>query len=315
MIESSAAPTNGLKVAEVSVVVPTMANTERRASLLRAVESIGLASDRPVQVLVVVNGQRWSQGVIDDLRALRQVRCLQIPEGSLPKALAHGRAAVDTPYFAFLDDDDELTLGGLDARLRAMLADPSCDLVASNGWRELQGQRTRAMQNLANVEADPLAALFVENWLASCGGLYRTASIPQAYFDDPHDFAEWTWLAYCLALDRKRVRVVDVETFVIHDSVVSRSKSDAYRASYKRLFERMLERKPPPAVRRWVSAKLGEALHDLSDEALGAGALADAVRFHLRSLLQTGGRRYLAYSRHIAFAMLSRRSRPSPHSR
>lgn len=299
--------TSACETAEITVVVPTMANTERRASLLRALKSIGQASDRPVNVLIVVNGQRWAQEVIDEAGALPQVHCLQISEGSLPKALAHGRAAVDTPYFAFLDDDDELTSGALDARLRIMEADGACDVVVTNGWRELQGQRTRAMRNLTSVEADPLEALFVENWLASCGGLYRTASIPQAYFDDPHDFAEWTWLAYCLALDRKKVRVIDVETFVIHDSVVSRSKSDAYRASYKRLFERMLERMPPPAVRRRVSAKLGEALHDLSDEALARREVVAAWRLHVGSLMQTGGGRYLAYSRHILRALVRRR--------
>ncbi len=303
---SSASGPGADGAARISLIIPTLADTARRASLRRAIDSAARASVQPVQILVVVNGQRWDPEVLAQLERWPLVRCLQIAEGSLPKALAHGRAAVQTPYFAFLDDDDELLPGALDARLQVMEAGPPCDVVVSNGWREIAGERTRAMQHLDAVEANPLAALFTENWLASCGGLFRAAGVPQRYLDDHHDFAEWTWLAYCLAIDGVRLRVLDAETFVIHDTAQSRSKSAAYRASYMHLFERMLSRKPPPAVRRLVSARLASTLHDMADKALGQCRMRAAWTYHVRSLALAGGMRYLTFSRRLLRASIAR---------
>ena len=92
----------------VSVVIPTLGQREREAWLRRAVASV--LDQRGVRAvpLVVLNGAQPSPAVECWLRAEPRLRLVTREEANLPLALLAGRRAVDTPFFATLDDDDQL---------------------------------------------------------------------------------------------------------------------------------------------------------------------------------------------------------------
>jgi hypothetical protein len=64
----------------------------------------------------------------------------------------------------------------------------------------------------------------------------------------------------------------------------------------------------PGDVRETIRGRIGEACHDVSDVCLRERRWFDAWRWHLRSLCQRRGWRYLAYTRYLLFA------RRAPHT-
>ncbi|MBC7820654.1 MAG: oligosaccharide flippase family protein, partial [Planctomycetaceae bacterium] len=225
---------------ECTVIIGTMAAENRQSSLLRAIDSIVASTRKQVEVVVVVNGNRAHAPLLALLRERAGVRVLLQAEGSLPKAMHRGRVAVRTPYFAFLDDDDEYLIGGLDVRLEALQARPDASLVTSNGYKRRHGREALMLRNLSNVAADPLGAFLLENWLPSCGALYRTSRVSAEYFADIQKYFEWTQLAFRLVSNGHVVAVVDEPTFRIHESEVSESKSTEYLEAHPAILEDLL---------------------------------------------------------------------------
>lgn len=289
---------------DVEIVIPTLASVERRLQLLRAIESVFEAAQyASVRVIVCVNGSHYDERTVSELRHEPRVSVHQFNFASAPRASAEGRRRVTARHFGFLDDDDVLLPGAIDLRLDTLRKAPSdVDVVISNGIRRIGGMDRPMLDDLASAVSNPLRALIHQNWLPSCGALFRTERIGQAYFDAYHDFAEWTWIAYQLAIDGRRLVACDAPTFIVYDTPRSLSKSQIYRDSYIQLFQRMLNRKPPADVRQLIQRRLAAALHDASTDRLKAGELQAALRFHLRSLFHLGGWRYLSYSRHILSA-------------
>lgn len=281
----------------VAVIIPTTCEAKRWASLQRAISS---ARDQAatVTVIVVVNGARFDEAHYRTLQQDPRLTVVYREEGSAPLAQRFGRSLVEEEFFAFLDDDDEYLPQALWQRYQPFLTDASLAFVASNGFRHVGGTDTLVVRDSAAIEADPLAALARENWLASCGGLFRTASVAASYFDDPVPFLEWTYLAYKLGLDLK-MRFVDVATFRIHDTPASLSKSVAYREAELAVLSRIDALRLPPHVRRMIRRKRGRVFHDLSWQARCEGRLGAAWRCHLQSLVLPEGWRYLGYSRKL----------------
>ena len=284
----------------VSIIVPTMATAERAVSLQRAIDSIRTSSTKPVMVIPVVNGQRFSPGVCAWLKGQTDLHYIQIEEGSLPLALLEGRLRVQTEYFGFLDDDDEYLPGTLDAKIDALMAHPNLDIVISNGYRQSQGIQSVFHPDIGGVIKDPLGTLFERNWLASCGGLFRTRSATVHFFENPHPYAEWTWLAFRLCMAQKKLGAIDIPGFRIHDTPGSLSKTTAYQQSYFSLFERMLQAKPPHRIASRIRNYVSAAYHQVSEDELRRGNRFGAFKAHLRSIMSSPrGLRYLSYTRHL----------------
>lgn len=294
----------------VSIVVPTMANARRETQLVRAVQSISEATARPVKIIACVNGDQWTQSAVNFLAHRDGVELHMLPKPSLPDAIAHGRRVVTTPFFGFLDDDDELLPGSLDRKLNLLSADQGLDVVCGNGVRRRFSGDEPMFSFLRDAAPDPLMAMFREIWLVSCGALYRSSSIPVSYFEDQSKFAEWTWLAFCLALDGKKLGFDDRPGFIVNETSGSLSKSTGFSEAYLALYQRMLNRRPPQAVRREILKRMANAAHDMSDAAYMRGDLRAAGRHHLASLSYPGGLRYLGYTLRLARLALGRRQRP-----
>lgn len=286
---------------KITIIIPTTCLATRAESLRRAIASVQAAGPSGTAIIVAVNGPYVSPELLAELNLRSDLQVVCFEEGSLPKTLARAVALVDTDYFGFLDDDDELLSGGLDQRLALLQSQPTADIVLSNGYLHTGDGDQDYLHHLDNVPHDPLAAFFIENWLPSCGALFRRASVGAAYFENYHQYAEWSWLAFRLALDKKRFGIVNTPTFRVYaDTPGSLSKSSAFRDSYISLYQKMLAANPPCHIRNIIQKKLANAHHDVSSHALAAGRLRECVRHHVRSL--RSGLRFLPYTRHIIAA-------------
>lgn len=281
----------------VTVIIPTTCEHTRGAVLCRAIGSVAgqLAGDG--RVLVVANGPRVDEDVLQTVRAMPRVAVERLAEGSVARAQLCGRLAVRTPFFSFLDDDDEYLPGAIELRLAALQADSALDALVTNGYLRGGDADSRVVDD-PMAATDPLRALLRTNWLASCAGLFRAATITPDYFDGQTRFFEWTLLAYRLAVTR-HVRFVDVPTYRIHASARSASKSRPYREALPVVLRAIARLELPADVRRAVRRKIGRAEHDLAASCLREGEWAQAARHHVRSVLAPGGLRFVLYSRKL----------------
>lgn len=281
----------------VSTIIATMAAPERAELVRRAVLSVRRSSALPVAIIVVVNGNRADPELLAWLRAQHDVQLEILARPSLPNALLRGRELVRTPYFSTLDDDDEYLGNAIDLRLEA-IRDSGADVVVTNGFRYCSGTMGRSYDTLEKVPANPLEELFRTTWLHNGNALYRSESVGAAFFANHHAYAEWTWLAFNLALRGKRIAVLETPTFIYYDTPGSLSKSAAYRDAYMSLYRRMLDANPPPAVVRHIKRRIQAGWHDLSCHALDQGRRLEALRCHLYSLA-AGGLRYFSFGRRL----------------
>ena len=282
----------------ITVIIPTTATGNRQASLLNAIHSAGAQSGASTKILVVVNGQRFDPVLFAVLRSRQDIKVAVLPVGDLPGALFAGRQLVDTEFFCFLDDDDEILPNGLATRLRALTECPDVAFVATNGYYRSKGEDQVRMSDADMVSADPLLAMTDKCWLASCGGLYRTSLVDVRAFADVPRFLEWTYLGLKLGSTR-RMLFLDEPTFRINDSEDSLSKSVDYRAGSVTALKAALDLSLPRRITRRLRTRLSAAHHVLAGDYLCVNKLRLAWAHHLASLAQPGGVKYLLFSRRL----------------
>lgn len=289
----------------VSIIIPTALDERRAKSLETAVLSVRQNKSVDAVPVIVANGRARDSRAFANWKRDPRIRFYYIEEPNPAAAVRHGRQHVDTPYFGFLDDDDYYLPGALDVRVTEIERESDSksghDVVVTNGWLESRTGRKPCFERLEQFNGDPLTALPGTNWLASCAGLYRTATVGPDFFDGSVRYMEWTVTAYRLALNC-RILFSDQRTFVINDTENSLSKSTDYKRGVVDAFRVILSLPLPSHIRAVVQHKYAFALHGLSSSALARGAINEAWNAHWRCLLQPGGLRFLGYSRHIAAA-------------
>jgi hypothetical protein len=273
--------------------------------LLWAIDSARQQEGVQVKVIVVVNGERFDALCFEHLKAMPGLEVLYRSEGNAPLAQLAGRLAVDTAFFAFLDDDDEYLPHTLRARIQPLLDDPTLDFTVSNGYRRVAGEDQIVIRSPERVRQHPLSALAEKNWMASCAGVFRTETIAAEYFRDPAPYMEWTYLAYRLGA-ALRMHLVDVPAYRIHDSAGSLSKSDAYDDAEVEVLHRILGLPLPAEVAQAIREKLGRVHHACSVRHLERRRMRLAWSHHVRSLAYPGGASYLLYSRRVLMACILR---------
>lgn len=295
-----------LRRPDVSIIMPTMARRERAASLARAIHTVVSQEGAHGIPLVVVNGDAAPE-VLEPLRRRADIRLVVRDEANLPQALRAGRALVDTPYFAVLDDDDELLPGALRTRLDALAQAPGADVVVTNGFLAGAGRRVLNVDDFQRICADPLRMLLERHWLPPCAGLFRTRAVTLDFFEEIPRYREWTYLALRLAL-ALRICFAEQPTFVYRtDTPDSLSKSRAYCLAGPAAIRRMLELQLPDDVRATLRVRLAGDLHSASTRELDDGNFRAAWRWHLKSLAEPSGWRYLPYARNLLLGPLTRR--------
>jgi hypothetical protein len=279
----------------VSVIIPTTAEKRRAESLWRAIESVRAQRHGSAEIIVVVNGNRWDPGLLQQLQSA-PLNLIRLTEPSLPGAILRGRQAVGSDYFAFLDDDDVYLEDALESRIQA-LESSGADFAVSNGWN---AHGEAVIPDVRAAQRDPLRSLLTRNWLASCGGLYRSATIPAGLFDGLVKYYEWTVIAFQLLMAGKKVCFVERETFRLSDTAGSASKERSLEAlrNAVTVVEYVFAR-APREVRRGMSGKRAAAYHDTSAQYLDSGDYSEAWRMHAASVAK-GGWQYLSYTCHLA---------------
>jgi hypothetical protein len=176
-----------------------------------------------------------------------------------------------------LDDDDEYLPGAIDTRLAEFRRRPNLDVVVTNGWRKtVDGRDEVALSDLSRAAPDLMRALFRQNWLASCGGLFKSSRVDVEYFKRYHSYLEWTWLAFQLESAALDIGVLNEPTFRIFETPDSASKSPAYAEATLVLYERMLSMTARPDIRRLLEYRIQNQWHMRSTEKLRTGDVSGA---------------------------------------
>jgi glycosyltransferase involved in cell wall biosynthesis len=295
----------GSDVEAVSVIMPTRVLKERGALLRRALESVLAQQGVRVVPLVVINGPAVDPALATELRADRRLRVATLEQADLPAALRAGRSLVDTVWFAELDDDDVLLPGALAARVRALEERPECQAVVTNGLiRDSRGDSLH-VPDASIVQRDPLRALLKRNWLLPGSWLCRTESVGLGVFEGMPRFAECTYLAIRLAT-KHQMRFLDSPTVVWHtDSPLSVSRSRDYVLGQGAALRRILELELPSDVRAAYRTRVSSAYHEVARLHLREGTLREAWRWHIQSLGESGGWRYVPFARRLVHAWWS----------
>jgi Glycosyl transferase family 2 len=294
---------------DVTIIIPTTCEAGRGAMLQRAIASAMAQPLVGVRVLVVVNGKRFDAALYDGLRRRGDLTVVYEERGSATRAQHIGRRLVETPFFGFLDDDDEYLPATLQTRLQPMLDDPTVACTASQGYREVNGVDLLFLGPLDELRRDSLRALTRYNWLPAAGGLFRTALVPPGMFSAEPTYMEWTVVAYRLATTQ-RVAFVETPCFRLHDTPGSLSKSEAYRVGEIAALETILRLDLPADVRRAVGWHLGTAHHCMACIHADRRERSKAWHHHTASLRAAGGTRFLVFSRRLLILLIPDRYAP-----
>lgn len=280
----------------ITVIIPTLGT--RPCELDRAIESVLNQEGVQAMPLVVLNGDKYPAELLAALRQRPGVRVHQTQAAGVSQARFQGRKLVETPFFAFLDDDDELLPGALKIRLAGHSASDVA-LVATSGYLQHRDERRIIPPNFARASADPAQALLDENWLSSAGGLYRTDRVLPSDLEGLPDHLEMTYLAFSMAL-RQKILLIDEPTFIVHNGALGQvSRTWAYQVETPKVLARMEKLTARADLRKQLQRKRAAALHVCSATALENGSLTIAWQYHLASLGVRGGLRYLAYTRRL----------------
>jgi hypothetical protein len=290
----------------ICVIMPSLALPERAASLRAAIESVRVQHGVRALPLVVVNGDRFDRALVSELRSLDGVRLIFRERADLPGALCAGREHVHSRWFAELDDDDLLLPGALHMRLEAARARPDCDAIVSNGYVVEHGVRTAHVASWDAVRSDPLRALVRAAWLRPGAGLFRSEAVTPEMMQRMPRYLEWTFIALQLAR-RGRLRFIDAKTFQYNaDTPDSLSKSRAYVLGHAAAIDALLRVEMPSDVRKAFIRRRTAACNVAAQTCLRDGALGEAWRWHLRTLVNPGGWRYVPGTRRFLLRLLPR---------
>lgn len=285
----------------VSLIIPTTCEEGRKELLRRAIGTVLFQTGIDIDLIVVVNGNRVDEAVYQELCEDGRFDVRRRQVASLPAALKYGRGLVKKEYFGFLDDDDELLPGAMTKRCRVLQEDESIDAVVGNGYVTRDGVIDEPYRtDWQLIDHDPLRALLKENWLASCGALFRSSTIPSALFDEGTKYYEWTLLAIKLLVANKKFAFLDEPTFRIHQEVEqSLSKSAEYSDAYLEFLFGLLDFELPKSSRRELKRKISRSLHCSAESRREQGRLIEAWKYHLRSIWYSGLWSYGLYTRKL----------------
>ncbi len=282
----------------VDVVIRTAGRSERRTSLQRAVQSILNQQGVAARPIVVITDNL--PHLATELACEPRVKVHHVGQPTSPgRALGIGRSVIQAPFYAFLDDDDELLPSALEMRLDIMRADPAVDLVVTTGYWVSGNRRQIHIPDITRHQNDSLNGMIERCWLTSCGGLYRASAISQRHFEGLPDLCEWTYFAFRLSLERLNVRFLDLPTYNVYDTPGSLSKTEGFLEATLCVLQAMRSQPLRAAERASLERKYRAALHGAAEHYRQANQLAKAWRFHLRSVKPPYMLRYGAYTRKL----------------
>lgn len=293
----------------VSVIIPTTASPSRVPLLKSALDMLGRQVGASALPIVVVNGDAFDHEFVRCLKSDPRIRYLYREEGCAPRAVAAGRATVDTEFFGTLDDDDVYLPNAASVRASVLRSDPSIDAVITNGYdRTTQGDILRQL-DLMRVKTDPASALMEFNWMHAAAAFYRTNTVGAEVFADAPPLVEWTYIGLRLALTR-RLCFVETPTFAVGlETPNSLSKSRRYMLEQPAAIKKIMTLDAPPHIRRQLQRKYASALHEVATRYEQEHKIRAAWRAHWTTISARSGLRYATYTRHLLVASLGLKTR------
>jgi glycosyltransferase involved in cell wall biosynthesis len=285
----------------IDIIIRTTAEKRRHKQLNRAIESIKTQEGVKAIPIVVVNGDRYDEMLLKELKNRQDIRFSYIEKGSAGNAMRVGRQLVTSDYFGFLDDDDEYLERALITRLNPMLQDSSIDLVVTNGFVEIGGDKKIQIPNITQHQDNELEGIISRCWLASCGGLFKSSSIQKEYFDGTTDHQELTLLAFKLAVFKKKIHFMDNQTYIVHDTPSSASKSFTHLETSIDVLKKMRTYDIPRNARNKLELKYRNTLHVLAVQCIRQGLYKLAWIYHIKSLKPPYTLRYFPFTRKLIF--------------
>lgn len=289
----------------VTVIIPTLCGIKRAMELTRAINSVNAQQGVAVQTLVVVNGNWFEPDLLKTVTATEGVMVLMLASPGISRARLHGRKHVTTPYFLFLDDDDELYPHALHTLLQTFdYSDEDTGLVVADAYNDYRNRNYGFFPSAEAIEQDPMDALLKQNWLIAQSALFKTERAPVHFFDIDTSSNECTMIAFNLALANTKVRVNRQVLAVIHDKADSESKTEHFITQEPLVVRWMLTQPVSADIRAKLRRKLASAHHNNSAYYLERNMLRKALVAHVKSILIPGGDPYALYVRHIVYAFL-----------
>ncbi|GGX49794.1 glycosyltransferase family A protein [Saccharospirillum salsuginis] len=294
----------------VNVIIPTLAKAERADSLLHSLDILRHQVNVRAQPIIVINGQQYDPDLSRSLKADPDLKVLEIDTPSVSQARFVGRQHVNTEFFTFLDDDDEFTQDALSLRLLPLKNDPELDAVVTNGFvRKLDNHLlTSIFKSFPSGTTSPATALVNENWLASCGGLFRTSTIGEQYFKDLKDYFEWTSLAFELA-KHARIHFLDHKTFIVNQTPASLSQSLEYKLEEPELLKSIIGCQSLPKKETDIlKLRLSSTYNRLANHFLKDGKMQRSLYYHYKcTVASRHGWTYTPWLRHFVRRLFSGR--------
>lgn len=276
--------------------------------LVRAINSVNQQSvGGAVKSLVVVNGNWIDPELLKHVSNMPGVTILTIVEAGISIARLHGRRNVETPYFLFLDDDDELCPTALEEMLATFDAsDPDTGLVIADAYNDYRLCNYGFKPSPAAIELDPMSTLLDQNWLIAQSTLFKSARAPAHLFDLDTKSNECTMIAFNIALEKIKVRVNEKVLAIIHDKPDSESKTEHFITQESEVVKWMLSKNIPVEVRKKLHRKLAATFHNNSEYYLERSIFWQSLVQHTKSMFVRGGESYFLYGRHILSKFLER---------
>ncbi|WP_423822289.1 hypothetical protein V5738_18375 [Salinisphaera sp. SPP-AMP-43] len=291
----------------VDIVVRTMADDQRAASLFRALDTIQDQRGVWARPIVMVNGDRRSPAVM--ARLLRRAgivwRVMDAPDPA--NALVQGVRRVEAPFYMVLDDDDELLPDALHGLIPATPSADRWDVLITNRYCHSDGVIQIETADLEAQAADPMNSLLDDNWLAPGRAVFRTATVTAALIDVGQFNQEWTHIAMRLVRHGLRLQFRDVPSALCHDTEGSASKSDLCRQNEIHFWNTIgAEITMDRPLRRRIATKRANLLHSMAVRRAQGGQPWAAWHYHLQSLRPPHFFKYILYTRKLLGPSLRR---------
>jgi hypothetical protein len=178
-------------------------------------------------------------GSTDDLEEalapfLGRVRLLRNPHGGEGAAKNAGARAATGDFVLILDADDEMTERRVEALTEMATARPDLDLLTTDAWYVVDGQRTR--RAYSGPEAFPITeqldAILQGNFINGAAAIRREALLAAGGFDPSiRQVADWhCWIRLMLRGSRAGLVAEPLYLYTIHDSSLSADRARHLRA-------------------------------------------------------------------------------------
>lgn len=284
----------------IDVIVRTLLSKTREREIMRALDSIQNLPSMQARPIVVVNGDHYDRPLLDMLQQRPGIVLHYQPDASAGRAIATGRRLVTAPYFMYLDDDDQLVAAGMKSLSTYVFNHFDWDVLITNGYFCRSGESRPMYLDLKSHAIHPLRSLLSESWVCAGATIFRSESISADFLDMERNHQEWTYIAFRLVMEEKRIAFMDAPTVVYHDTGGSASKLIEHQEEALSLLEQMsADSRVDGETRSLMERKYRNMLHVIALQYWRQGDRRKAWIYHLRSMRQPFTFKYLLFSRKL----------------